>query len=538
MAALSDGELLARFVADRGHRGEVAFAALVARHGPMVRAVCRRALLDPADADDAFQATFMVLVRRAAAIRVGDSLGRWLYGVSRRVSSRARTDRDRRRRRESSYRAVDRGSTPDQPGRSELLAALDDEVAHLPEPFRSAIFLCDLDGLTHEQAALALGCPVGTIKSRLARGRFRLRDRLVRRGLTDTLVVGVSAPISVPPRLLDATVRMAVNLVVAGPSIGPAVGAGWFLTKNGVLTMFSSLSFPYVAGSALMLALGTIGLNWSGDQDATKATETLPSGSASPAPRMAKDPGNLPRESSKVARPDYVVEPPDIIVVEVLKALPDRPITGERLVRPDGKISLGYYGEVYVAGLTTMEIKEKIIWTLRDYLDDEAVGLRVVKGDQVLTVAAAKSSKVFVDVVSFNSKVYYVQGEVKSPGRLPISGNETVLDAINHAGGIIPLEAPPKIIIIRPKRVGIPQDLIFPVDLEAITNAGDSTTNYQLMPGDRLVVSRASAPESSKAAANPIDPTKRIADLEARLKDVERQLDQVLKKLDRKDRSF
>ncbi len=83
----------------------------------------------------------------------------------------------------------------------------------------------------------------------------------------------------------------------------------------------------------------------------------------------------LPRELSKVSMPDYVVEPPDIIVVEVLEALPGRPITGERLVRPDGKISLGFYGDVYVAGLTTDEIKEKIVLHLRKYINDEVLGL-------------------------------------------------------------------------------------------------------------------------------------------------------------------
>ncbi len=226
VATLSDGELLARFVGDRGRRGELAFTALVARHGPMVRGVCRRALVDPADADDAFQATFLVLVRRAADVRVGDSLGRWLYGVGRRVAAKARADRDRRRRRESTGEVGDREASRAELGRPEALDVLDDEVARLAEPFRSAIILCDLDGLTHDQAALALGCPVGTVKSRLARGRHRLRDRLVRRGLDGGFLVGASGPTAVPPRLLDATVRMAVGSVAAGPSIGPAACAG------------------------------------------------------------------------------------------------------------------------------------------------------------------------------------------------------------------------------------------------------------------------------------------------------------------------
>jgi polysaccharide biosynthesis/export protein len=142
---------------------------------------------------------------------------------------------------------------------------------------------------------------------------------------------------------------------------------------------------------------------------------------------------NLPAEFTKVSMPEYVVEPPDLLIVEVLEALPGRPITGERLVRPDGKITLGFYGEVYVAGLTTTEIKEKIVLHLRKFLPDEVLGLSSFdpKTDQPRPVEPRDTDRVFVDVTAYNSKVYYVQGDVAQPGRLPITGNETVLDAIN-----------------------------------------------------------------------------------------------------------
>ena len=167
------------------------------------------------------------------------------------------------------------------------------------------------------------------------------------------------------------------------------------------------------------------------------------------APRTEKSPQD-PDRFTKVSMPEYVVEPPDLLLVEVLEALPGRPITGERLVRPDGKITLGFYGEVYVAGLTTTEIKEKIVLHLRKFLPDEVLGLSNFdpKTDQPRPVEPRDTDRVFVDVTAYNSKVYYVQGDVAQPGRLPITGNETVLDAIQLLGGPDPdggpAEHPPR----------------------------------------------------------------------------------------------
>ncbi len=209
-----------------------------------------------------------------------------------------------------------------------------------------------------------------------------------------------------------------------------------------------------------------------------------------PEEKIAKS--NNPREFTKVNMPDYIVEPPDLILVEVLESSPGRQISGERLVRPDGKISLQWYGDVYVAGLTVDQVKEKIVIHLRDHLTDLALGLVVwdeKKGDYI-EVPPAKTNRVFVDVTAYNSKVYYVQGDVGQPGRMPITGNETVLDAITYAGGILPTAAPQNIRLVRPAPPGACCQQVLPVNLPAIINAGDATTNYQLMPGDRLVVYR------------------------------------------------
>jgi polysaccharide export outer membrane protein len=201
---------------------------------------------------------------------------------------------------------------------------------------------------------------------------------------------------------------------------------------------------------------------------------------------------NIPSELNKMTMPEYVVEPPDIIIVEVLEALAGRPISGERLVRPDGTISLDFYGHVYVAGLTTDEIKEKIILHLRKYINDEVLGLVEEDPDtgKFTPIPPSESDRVFVDVVAYNSKVYYISGDVLAPGQLPITGNETVLDAINYAGGLAPTASVPNIRLVRPAPPGSSCPQLLPVNYEAIVHAGDTTTNYQLMPGDRIMVYR------------------------------------------------
>jgi len=232
-----------------------------------------------------------------------------------------------------------------------------------------------------------------------------------------------------------------------------------------------------------------------------------------------------PREFAKVSLPDYIIEPPDIILVEVLEALPGRPITGERLVQPDGKINLGFYGEVYVAGLTKAEVKAKVALHLREWINDDKLGLYRLDpaSGKIGRVEAARTSRIFVDVAAYNSKVYYVEGEVGSPGRVPSTGNETVLDAIHFAGGLTERAAKDRIRLIRPAPVGNRGEQSLDVHLDAIIR-GDSTTNYQLLPGDRLIVDR-----DPRAA-----PGERVpAQIEARLGTVERKLDEVLKALER-----
>ena len=289
-----------------------------------------------------------------------------------------------------------------------------------------------------------------------------------------------------------------------------------------------------------------------------------------------------PHEGAMIDVP-IILEPPDIIDVEVLEALPGRPITGERLIRQDGTISLGFYGDVHVRGLTPEQAKVKILLHLRHLLPDALLGLvnwvstgdenapgmlpdpemppdltpdqpatpaptkpnqveppppssarttsprhdslvtfrspsnqkplvRVVsqqiEGDDVAEafrkrprdtfpaiedgraalIEPQNSVRVFVEIAAYNSKVYFVQGDVGSPGRLPITGKETVLDALNYAGGLIPTAEPTDIHLYRPARGDQPTS-DYLIDLAAILK-GEAKANLQIFPDDRLVIGR------------------------------------------------
>jgi RNA polymerase sigma factor (sigma-70 family) len=238
---LTDGQLLERFTTNGDESSELAFAALVERHGPMVLRVCRNALVDPNDAQDAFQVTFLVLVRKARSLWVRDSLGPWLHRVACRVASRARASAARRR-------AYERRAAESRPALmfppddwKDVCSILHEEIDRLPERCRVPVVLCDLEGLTHEQAARRLSWPIGTVKSRLTLGRDRLRGRLIRRGMAPTAGLlpisstAQSAPAALPAGLIEATVK-AARSVAAGLTTAGAVPATVHLLLKGVLT--------------------------------------------------------------------------------------------------------------------------------------------------------------------------------------------------------------------------------------------------------------------------------------------------------------
>src|SRR5262249_15380177 len=159
---------------------EAAFAALVRRHGTMVLSVCQRILGNAADADDAFQTTFLVLVRKARSLRSRAVLGDWLHGVAKRSALKARSAAQHRRGKEQ---AMARSESHGEEPRDEWLPILDEEISRLPEKYRLPIILCELEGRTRQEAAQQLRWPEGTVAGRLARAREMLARRLTRRGV-------------------------------------------------------------------------------------------------------------------------------------------------------------------------------------------------------------------------------------------------------------------------------------------------------------------------------------------------------------------
>jgi RNA polymerase sigma factor (sigma-70 family) len=537
----SDKELLEWYTRRSGEAADLAFAALVERHGPMVLRVCRAVLGDEHEAHDAFQATFLVLVRRAGSLWARDSLGPWLHQVACRVARCARLAAARRQRHERNSAALRPESThPDASDRDDLGPLLHAELARLPDRYRAVIVLCYLEGLTQQQAAQHLGWPIGTVQSRLARGRERLRRGCTRRGLAPSLELLGAAHVAdpalgaVPVTLAQATIHAAGTLAAGGTTTAGAVPASVAKLMEGALRTMFLIQLKRVAAVVLAFGVAAAGAGVLARQEAEEASPTPP------------------RVVTRVDMPSYVVEPPDLIVVEVQEALPGMPITGERLVRPDGKISLGYYGEVHVAGLTTDEIKVKVIDYLRKHLTDTQLGLIAPDPHQPRrskTVSAADSVRVYVEVKAYNSKNYYILGDVVAPGRLPVTGNETVLDAINFAGGLLPSASRSKLRLVRPAVPGVSGAQVLDVNHSAIVYEGDPATNYQLRPGDRLIVLHDPKPEAETAhdelappAARPLVPKADAAPkdhvlapsatdlrgLEQRLEGVERRLDRVI----------
>jgi RNA polymerase sigma factor (sigma-70 family) len=264
LTGLSDPQLLDRFVEDHD---EAAFEALLVRHGPMVQSVCRRLLRDPSDAEDAFQAIFLVLVRKANSVRVDESLGPWLYTVAVRVAARARAARRRLRDREggSAIEGVPAPATDDRLDRLEVPGIIHEELARLPGRLRVPLVLCYLEGMTHDRAAGAIGCPVGTVRSRLARARGLLQKRMARRGLTLSAGALMSAlasstrAASVSPQVRISLVKTATRLVPEAALVSVGLGGSQSVAAltEGVLHMFRIKKIA--VGAGVLLSVGLAG---------------------------------------------------------------------------------------------------------------------------------------------------------------------------------------------------------------------------------------------------------------------------------------
>src|SRR5262245_22919862 len=254
---LRDGELLGRYV-DR--RDEVALAALVNRHGPMVWGVCRRQLSHH-DAEDAFQATFIVFVRKAASIARGEAVGNWLYGVAHQTALQARRSAARRRAREVQVTEMPDAEAPRERW-ADLQPLLDEELSRLPDHYRTVIVLSDLEGRTRKEVAAQLGCPEGTVASRLVRARSMLAKRLTQRGVAlsgGALAVVLSqstVSASVPAAVVSSTIK-ATSLCAAGQAAIPVEVAA--LAEGVLKAMLLNKLKPALAVLLVVAMVGLIG---------------------------------------------------------------------------------------------------------------------------------------------------------------------------------------------------------------------------------------------------------------------------------------
>ncbi len=288
LSGLSDDRLLDRFLATRD---SAAFEALMTRHGPMVLGVCRAVLRNPSDAEDAFQATFLVLVKKARNLRGRGDLGGWLHLVAYRVAIQANAAAARRRvqeRKAGEMSAMTTSHDPIIP--DELLPALHEEIARLPEKIRLAIVLCDLQGIPQEQAAESLRLSERTLRRRLADGRMQLQARLRRRGIgcSGAVLAAVrlrDAGTVVPPAWRESTLRAALDLINSTAGAGAVSAAAQSLSHEVLKIMFvQRLTFA----AAVLLGAGLMA--WAAAAALISRDEEPPTTPAATARR-----GGLPR---------------------------------------------------------------------------------------------------------------------------------------------------------------------------------------------------------------------------------------------------
>ncbi|MHC5537128.1 sigma-70 family RNA polymerase sigma factor [Singulisphaera rosea] len=259
VGGLSDGELLDRSVGRREADAvdEGAFQALVDRHGPMVLGICRRVLRNSHDTEDAFQATFLILVRNQGSIRRRESLGHWLAGVARRVAVRAKVNRNRRHRREQAgTEETNEGSSARDRDHDGRIQAIYEAVAHLPEKYRTPVELCYFEGRTYEEVARLLSLTEDTVRGRLARARERLRARLKPHDVALSSRISGAVPTVLPTALVESTCRLVSGLLSGdGPSTCPAS----LMLAKGVIRMLYINRLITIVGACLAASVLVLG---------------------------------------------------------------------------------------------------------------------------------------------------------------------------------------------------------------------------------------------------------------------------------------
>jgi RNA polymerase sigma factor (sigma-70 family) len=406
----ADRELLQRFVTQHD---PAAFAALVRRHGPLVLGVCRHVLQHVHDAEDAFQATFLVLAQSAASVRKGDALACWLHGVAYRVAMRAKRDAARRRHYEKQVPPRAHPSW-DQAWR-EVQAVLDEEIQRLPETYRGPFILCCLDGKSRAEAAAELGLKEGTVWSRLAEARRRLQQRLARRGVTLTAVLGALA--------VSQTVRASavpaglVNATVQGVALGPPI----LSTRVSALAEGVGMTLVLTRWKLATLVLAAVGLLAAGGGLWGQRPDV-------PQPIAAQQPKQAAPAPVKPATPAAARKP---------KSLPFLEEDGEQVtlrgqvLGPDGKPFAG--ARIYLAYHTVKQLKHPLRATSRadgrfrftyskaEFIDSESINWRGEPWryyDVLVTAPGYGPSWVWMPEVKDELKLQLVKDDVTVRGRV------------------------------------------------------------------------------------------------------------------------
>jgi RNA polymerase sigma factor (sigma-70 family) len=443
-AGATDTQLLAQFA---GRRDETAFAALMARHGPMVMTVCRGVLRDSLDAEDAFQATFIVLARKAGSTWAEGQLGGWLHRVAYRVAIRAKIDAARRRTHEHQAAEVAAMEISLRDSENEIQPALHEELARLPAKLRLPIVLCYLEGLTHAQAALQLRCGEATLRRRLAGARDRLRSRLLRRGFAPTASIAVLSiareAAAVSPAVAEATLGAAVRVAV-GEAIAAVAGTRMAVLSTAGLTTITECwkTTAYAALAVAALACAGAGIAALGRKDAGGSTRVDTEPVAHPQagnPRQAQSP---PRDSSfqKHAIHGMVFAPDGKPLADATVFWVGRPAMSSSLVAMPKEFKPGPEDRTKILAVATTDSKGRF------ELAAEFAGDRI-PGRTVLVKAKGaglSATSFFSDTVREGAgdderltfrlrKPVTIEGRLLTPAGAPAKGVKVVLEGLGDS---------------------------------------------------------------------------------------------------------
>ena len=367
-AGLTDGQLLDGFV---NRRDPTALEALVRRHSPMVWGVCRRLLRHHQDAEDAYQATFLILVRKAASIRPREMVASWLYGVAHRTALNARGAAWRRALLKQLEDVPD-PQLPDHDSGGEIQAVIDQELSQVPDKYRAAFILCDLEGKTRKEAASQLGLPEGTVASRLARARAILASRLALRGVvrpagTLATALGLETALAAVPASLTSSTIQTLTLMAAGRSTSDLIRAPVAALTKGVLTAMFLTKLKMVTALLLLVVLGLVAAG-----AGLHSFSGVPEGAQNPAAPTGEKTGKSDKEDQRAVAPpkeeakEDLIRPGDRLHIEALWVLPQQEIYGTYRVEPKGTVPLGVaYGRVQIKGQTLEEAEVTIRAHLR-----------------------------------------------------------------------------------------------------------------------------------------------------------------------------